>query len=79
MPKQPCPSLVEQFDRLVAKAHILLQMAGVPYEMNYRGFLKTPKGKLPYIPDGQTVVADSAFSRSGRPLGCDPADSVDDI
>ncbi len=37
----------------VTKAHILLQMAGLPYETetSFGGFLKAPKGKLPYIRD----------------------------
>ena len=49
----------------VTKAHILLQMAGLPYESstNIGGFLKAPKGKAPYIRDGDVVVSDSTFIR----------------
>jgi len=58
------PSMgLEETSPFVAKAQILLRMAGLPYEMNYRGFLKAPKGKLPYIRDGETVVADSTLIR----------------
>ncbi|HZZ61243.1 MAG TPA: glutathione S-transferase N-terminal domain-containing protein [Roseiarcus sp.] len=49
----------------VTKAHILLQMAGLPYETHTRfgGFLKAPKGKLPYIRDDGAVISDSTFIR----------------
>jgi glutathione S-transferase len=49
----------------VTKAHILLQIAGLPFETNTNdsGFLKAPKGKLPYIRDGSAVVSDSTFIR----------------
>ena len=49
----------------VTKAHILLQMAGLPYETktSFGGFLKAPKGKLPYIRDDGVVVSDSTFIR----------------
>jgi len=49
----------------VTKAHILLQMAGLPYETetSFGGFLKAPKGKLPYIGDDGAVVSDSTFIR----------------
>src|SRR5271165_1335916 len=49
----------------VTKAHILLRMAGIPYETNANvgGFLKAPKGKLPYISDDGAVVSDSTFIR----------------
>ena len=49
----------------VTKAHILLQMAGLPYETdtNVGGFLKAPKGKLPYILDDGVLVSDSTFIR----------------
>lgn len=45
------------------KAEVLLKMAGLPYALDYSGFLKAPKGKLPYLDDGGTVVADSTFIR----------------
>ncbi len=49
----------------VTKAHILLRMAGIPYETNANdgGFLKAPKGKLPYISDDGAVISDSTFIR----------------
>jgi glutathione S-transferase len=49
----------------VTKAHILLQMAGLPYETNtsFGGFRKAPKGKLPYIKDDGAVISDSTFIR----------------
>jgi len=47
----------------VIKAHVLLKMAGQPYEVNRKGFNKAPKGKLPYIDDAGTIVADSTFIR----------------
>src|SRR5688572_27684292 len=47
----------------VMKAEMLLKLAGLPYETNTRGFGKAPKGKLPYIRDGETVVADSTLIR----------------
>jgi glutathione S-transferase len=49
----------------VTKAHILLKMAGLQYETNVsaKGFLGAPKGKLPYIKDGNSVIADSTFIR----------------
>ena len=54
-----------EFSPFVAKAHILLQMAGLPYETetNFGGFLKAPKGKLPYIRDDGLVVSNSTFIR----------------
>jgi|SRR5208337_3458348 len=49
----------------VTKAHMLLRMAGLPYETDTRvgGFLKAPKGKLPYIRDDGAVISDSTFIR----------------
>jgi glutathione S-transferase len=47
----------------VMKAEMLLKLAGLPYETSTRGFGKAPKGKLPYIRDGETVVADSTLIR----------------
>ncbi len=49
----------------VTKAHILLRMAGLPYETetNVGGLLKAPKGKLPYIRDDGAVASDSSFIR----------------
>ncbi|MDJ1157158.1 glutathione S-transferase family protein [Chelatococcus sp. SYSU_G07232] len=47
----------------VIKAEILLKMAGLPYRTDRGGFSKAPKGKLPYIRDGERVVCDSTFIR----------------
>jgi glutathione S-transferase len=45
------------------KAEMLLKLSGLPYETTRRGFRGAPKGKLPYIRDGETVVADSTLIR----------------
>ncbi len=47
----------------VVKAHLLLRMAGLEYEAVRSDPRKAPKGKLPYIDDGGTIVADSGFIR----------------
>lgn len=47
----------------VTKAEVLLKMAGLPYKTDTAGFNKAPKGKLPYIDDDGTIVADSTFIR----------------
>jgi len=47
----------------VMKAEMLLKLSGLPYETTRRGFKGAPKGKLPYIRDGETVVADSTLIR----------------
>ncbi len=47
-----------------SKAEILLKMAGLAYTADTTGFNKAPKGKLPYINDDGTVVADSTFIRA---------------
>lgn len=47
----------------VTKAEVLLKMSGQPYRTETGGFGKAPKGKLPYIDDGGTFVADSTFIR----------------
>lgn len=47
----------------VIKAHVLLRMAGQPYQTNNKGYRQSPKGKLPYIDDAGTIVADSTFIR----------------
>lgn len=44
------------------KVETYLRMAGLPYECPRGADLrKAPKGKLPYIEDGDTRIADSAF------------------
>ena len=45
------------------KAEVLLKMAGLPYRLDLKGFGKAPKGKLPYINDEGTIVADSTHIR----------------
>ena len=47
----------------VTKAMVLLKMAGLEYREDRTGFPKAPKGKLPYIDDDGTIVADSTFIR----------------
>jgi len=47
----------------VMKGEMLLKLSGLEYETNTRGFGKAPKGKLPYIRDGEAVVADSTLIR----------------
>jgi glutathione S-transferase len=47
----------------VMKAEMLLKLAGLEYQANSRGFRQAPKGKLPYIVDGDTLVADSTLIR----------------
>jgi glutathione S-transferase len=47
----------------VTKAMILLRMAELDFTENRGGYGKAPKGKLPFIDDDGTVVADSTFIR----------------
>ena len=47
----------------VMKAMLLLKFAGLPFVENRKGFRRAPKGKLPYIDDGGTIIADSTFIR----------------
>jgi glutathione S-transferase len=47
----------------VMKADLLLKLSRLPYQTDTRGFGKAPKGKLPYIRDGETVVGDSTLIR----------------
>lgn len=47
----------------VMKAEMLLKLSGLPYQVVTRGFRHAPKGKLPYIRDGETTVADSTLIR----------------
>ena len=47
----------------VVKAELLLKMAGLPYRTERADLRKAPKGKLPYIDDEGTVVADSTLIR----------------
>ena len=47
----------------VMKAEVLLKMSGLPFRTDTRGFGNAPKGKLPYLDDDGTRVADSTFMR----------------
>src|SRR6202012_361140 len=48
----------------VTKTEVQLKMAGLAYVKDTTGFQQAPKGKLPYIDDEGTVVADSTFIRA---------------
>ena len=45
------------------KTEVQLKMLGLDYQKIFVGFAGAPKGKLPYIGDNGTVIADSAFIR----------------
>src|SRR5689334_167170 len=47
----------------VIKGEMLLKLSGLPYRCDTRGFGRAPKGKLPYIRDGEVTVADSTLIR----------------
>jgi glutathione S-transferase len=47
----------------VMKAEVLLKMSGLPYKNAKANLRKAPKGKMPYMDDNGTIVADSAFIR----------------
>jgi glutathione S-transferase len=47
----------------VTKVEILLKMANLLYRTDTTGFVRAPKGKLPYIDDDGVVVPDSTFIR----------------
>lgn len=47
----------------VLKAMTLLKFAGLRYVEDHSGYSRAPKGKLPYIDDDGTIVADSTFIR----------------
>ncbi|MEQ1611411.1 MAG: glutathione S-transferase family protein [Hyphomicrobiaceae bacterium] len=47
----------------VVKAHMLLKLAGLDYTFVRGDMRKSPKGKLPYIVDNGTVVADTTLIR----------------
>jgi glutathione S-transferase len=60
------------------KLEVYLRLAGLPYELvNDGDVMKAPKGKLPWIDDDGTVVADTHFiiehlkARHGDPLDAD--------
>ena len=47
----------------VMKAEMLLKTRGLEYQTNTKGFMRAPKGKLPYIEDNGAIVADSTLIR----------------
>ncbi len=47
----------------VTKALVLLKMSGLPFETDTGGFRRAPRGKLPYIRDGEAAVSDSTLIR----------------
>ncbi|WP_400767665.1 glutathione S-transferase family protein [Methylosinus sporium] len=47
----------------VLKTMALLKFAGLRYVEDHSGFGRAPKGKLPFIDDEGTIVADSTFIR----------------
>ena len=47
----------------VMKGEMLLKLSGLAYKTDTRGFMKAPKGKLPYIDDDGAVVADTTLIR----------------
>ena len=47
----------------VMKAQMLLKLAKLEYQANTKGFFRAPKGKLPFIDDNGTIVADSTLIR----------------
>ena len=47
----------------VMKAMLLLKFADLGFEEDRGGYGKAPKGKLPFIDDAGTIVADSTFIR----------------
>ncbi len=47
----------------VMKAMMLLKLAGLEYREDRGGLRRAPKGKLPYLDDAGTIVADSTLIR----------------
>jgi len=47
----------------VSKALTLLKISELEFETNTKEFNKAPKGKLPYLKDGDQIIADSTFIR----------------
>jgi glutathione S-transferase len=41
------------------KALTLLKMSGLPFEVKKMSFSKAPKGKVPYLKDGDAIIGDS--------------------
>lgn len=47
----------------VMKALVLMEMSGLPYDRAKADLGKAPKGKAPYLKDGNEIIADSTFIR----------------
>ncbi|HXW71581.1 MAG TPA: glutathione S-transferase family protein [Methylocella sp.] len=47
----------------VTKAMLLLKFAALPFQEDRNGYRQAPKGKLPYLNDAGTIVADSTLIR----------------
>ena len=47
----------------VLKAQTLLRMAKIEHEENTKGMFKAPKGRMPYIKDGEEKLGDTTFIR----------------
>ena len=47
----------------VTKGEMLLKLSGLEYKTDPRGFSRAPKGKLPYIEENGTIIADSTLIR----------------
>ncbi len=47
----------------VTKAELLLKLSGLPYRMAVGSRGQAPKGKLPYLRDGDVLIGDSTFIR----------------
>lgn len=47
----------------VIKALVLLKMSGLAFKAEPSSLREAPKGKLPYIDDGGTIIGDSTFIR----------------
>ncbi|WP_375462366.1 glutathione S-transferase family protein [uncultured Methylobacterium sp.] len=45
------------------KADVLLRMSGLPYSTERASLRKSPKGKVPYLRDGDALIGDSTFIR----------------
>ncbi|MBM5572642.1 MULTISPECIES: glutathione S-transferase family protein [Deefgea] len=57
----------------VTKTLVLLKMSGLPFETRRQGIKGAPKGKLPWLQDGEQAIADSTFIRLHleQQHGCD--------
>lgn len=45
------------------KLVVLLKMSGLPFRTGIADFRKAPKGKIPYIDDGGSLIGDSTLIR----------------